>query len=104
MKLIMGSPAWIIRLRLFGMPTSWLTVVAMSSMRACRPSVMRDRYLARSSTEVCDQVAKAALAALTALSTSSGVPSGTVAMTSSVVEFVTSRVPDPVEGTQAPSM
>jgi hypothetical protein len=32
------------------------------------------------------------------------VPSGMVPITSSVVELTTSRVPDPLEGTHAPSM
>ena len=48
-------------------------------------------------------VAPGALAALAARSTSSGVPSGMLPMTSSVVELVTSIVPVPVEGTHAPS-
>jgi len=43
------------------------------------------------------------LAAATALSTSSGVPSGMVPMTSSVVELVTGSVPVSALGTQAPS-
>ena len=46
----------------------------------------------------------AALAAATAASTSAGVPSGIVPMTSSVVELVTSSIPVPVLGTQAPLM
>ena len=104
LKVIRGRPAWTMRLRFFGMPTSWDTTVAISSMRACRPSVMRLRYLARSSTEVCDHGPNAALAALTAASTSSGVPSGMRPITSSVVELMTSMVPVPVDGTHAPSM
>jgi hypothetical protein len=43
-------------------------------------------------------------AAATALSTSSGVPSGMCPITCSVVEFTTSIVPLPVEGTHDPSM
>ena len=58
----------------------------------------------RSATGMADQAGKAALAAATARSTSSVVPSGTVPMTSSVVESITSMVPEPVDGTQAPSM
>ena len=58
----------------------------------------------RSSSGVADQAGKAALAAATARSTSSVVPSGTVPMTSSVVESMTSIDPEPVDGTQAPSM
>jgi hypothetical protein len=103
-KLAMGSPAWIIRLRLLGMPTSWLTAVAMSSIRIIRPSLMRVRNLARSSAVVCDQDSKARRAAATALSTSSLVPLGTVAMGSSVVELTTVSSPSPPAATQAPSM
>ncbi len=58
----------------------------------------------RSSTGRADHAGKAALAAATARSTSSVVPSGTVPMTSSVVESITSIEPEPVDGTQAPSM
>ncbi len=99
-----GRPAWTSRLRLLGIPTSWDTRVAISSIRAMRPSVMRVRYLPRSSTEVVDQESNAFRAAATALSTSSAVPAGTFPITSSVVELTTSIVPLPVEGTQAPSM
>ena len=65
---------------------------------------MRLSSLPRSSREVAAQAGKAAAAACAALSTSSGVPSGMVAKTSSVAESMTSRVPLPVEGTQAPLM
>ena len=65
---------------------------------------MRLSSLPRSSREVAAQAGNAAAAACTALSTSSAVPSGMVAKTSSVPESMTSRVPDPVEGTQAPLM
>ena len=103
-NVMVGRPAWMSIDRFSGMPTSWATTLAMSMVRAPRPSVMRCRYLPRSSTEVCDQLSKAALAAFTALSTSSGVPSGIVPMTSSVVALTTSMVPFPLEATQAPSM
>ena len=69
-----------------------------------RPSAMRVRYLARSSTDVCDHAGNAALAALTARSTSFASPAGIVAMTSSVVELMTSSVSLPEGSTQAPSM
>ena len=61
-------------------------------------------YLPRSSGSVRPQLSKAALAAATALSTSSAVPSGMRPMTCSVEALTTSMVPLPVEGTQAPSM
>ena len=87
-----------------GMPTSWLITCAISSVRAARASPIRVSSLARSSLEVAAQPGKAAAAASTALSTSSGVPSGMVAKTSSVAESMTSSVPVPVEGTHAPLM
>ena len=86
------------------MPTSCEMMAAISSVRAARASPMRVSSLARSSREVAAQPGKAAAAAWTALSTSSGVPSGMVAMTSSVAESMTSSVPVPVEATQAPLM
>ena len=101
---MVGRPAWIIVDRFMGMPTSCEMTWAISAMRAWRPSVIRCRYLPRSSTEVDDQPGSAALAAFAALSTSAGVPSGIVPMTSSVVELMTSMVPLPVDGTQLPSM
>jgi hypothetical protein len=51
---------------------------------------------------VVDQPGKAALAAATAASTSSAVPSGMVPITSSVVELVTGSVPLPVLATHVP--
>ena len=85
-----------------GMPTSWEITAAISSVLAASASPMRLSSLPRSSWEVAAQPGKAAAAAWTARSTSSGVPSGMVAKTSSVAESMTSRVPVPVEGTQAP--
>ena len=90
--------------RVMGMPTSCEMTCAISSVRAPSASPMRVRSLARSSREVAAQLGKAAAAAWTALSTSSAVPSGMVAKTSSVAESMTSSVPLPVDGTQAPLM
>ncbi len=90
--------------RVIGMPTSLEMIWAISSVLAARASPMRVSSLARSSREVVDHPGNAAAAAWTALSTSSGVPSGIVAMTSSVPELMTFRVPVPVEGTHAPLM
>ena len=101
---IAGRPAWIICENTIGMPTSPVTVSAISCMRALRPSCSRWRYLARSSTVVELQVSKARRAAWAARSTSSAVPSGMRPMTSSVVALSTSMVPDPVDGVHAPSM
>ena len=103
-KLAFGRPAWMIWASFTGMPTSWATTVAISSVRASRPSWMRVRYLARSSTLVWLQPSKALRAAATARSTSAAVPSGMVAITSSVAELTTSSVPEPADGTQVPSM
>ena len=99
-----GRPTWTEPDRVIGMPTSCEMMVATSSVRAARASPIRVSSLPRSSREVAAQPGKAAAAACTALSTSSGVPSGMVAMTSSVAELMTSSVPLPVEGTQAPLM
>ncbi len=99
-----GRPTWIMPDSERGMPSSCEMVLAISSVRAARASPMRMSVLARSSREVLDQAGKAAAAACTALSTSSGVPSGMVARTSSVVESMTSSVPVPVEATQLPLM
>ena len=65
---------------------------------------MREQNLARSSTDVLAQAGKACRAATTALATSSAVPSGTVPITSSVVELVTGSVPEPVLETHDPLM
>ena len=86
------------------MPSSCEMIDAISSVRAARASPIRIRALARSSWEVFDQAGKLAAAARTALSTSSGVPAGTVAMTSSLVGSTTSSVPPPLDVTQSPSM
>ncbi len=100
----MGRPTWTICDSHLAMPVSLEIVVASSSMRAPRASPMRDRYLARSSTGVCDQDSNAAFAALTARSTSAAVPAGIVAITSSVTESMTSMVSDESDGVNAPSM
>ena len=99
-----GSPAWIIIDKLSGIPTSWATSSAMSAMRAASASPIRVAYLALSLAETCDHSAKAALAAWTAASTSSADPSGTVPMTSSVVESITSIVSLLCGATHAPSI
>ena len=85
-KELIGRPACTIWLSHFGMPASRVTMVAISSMRAPRPSAMRVQNLARSSGEVCDQPSNAARAALAALSTSSAVPSGMRPMTEPSLE------------------
>ena len=98
-----GRPTWTEPDRVMGMPTSWLITSASSSVRAASASPMRLSSLPRSSREVAAQAGRPRPRP-TARSTSSGVPSGMVANTSSVAESITSRVPVPVEGTQAPSM
>ena len=72
-----------------GIPISPVMTVAIFSALAFNPSAMRCRQAARSSGGVCDQTGNAALAALTARSTSSLVPRGTLPMTSSVVALMT---------------
>ena len=73
-------------------------------MRAARAPATAVRSPVRSASGRDDHSGKAARAAATARSTSSTVPSGTVPMTSSVVESITSMEPEPVDGTQVPSM
>ena len=70
----------------FGMPASRVTTVAISSMRAPRPSAMREQNLARSSGCARAQSANAALAALAALSTSERAPFGIDPITSPLLE------------------
>src|SRR4051794_27547694 len=100
---LMGRPACTIWLSHLGMPASRVTMVAISSMRAARPSPMRVQNLPRSSGDVCDHVSNAARAAFAALSTSSAVPSGIVPMTEPSVESNTSIVPLPVDEIHDPS-
>ena len=83
---LIGRPACTIELSHLGMPASRVITVAISSMRAARPSPMRVSTLARSSGVVVDQPGKAALAAATAASTSAALPSGIEPMTSPLVE------------------
>ncbi len=99
-----GSPTWTSWDRTWGMPTSWVMRSARLSMRAPRASLTLVMRAVRSSIGVADQAGKAALAAATAASMSSAVPSGTVPITASVVESITSMVPVPWEATQAPPM
>ena len=86
------------------MPTSWLITSPSSAARACSPSVIFWRNSPRSFAGVAAHAGKARAAAWTALSTSSAVPAGIVAKTSSVAESKTSSVSVPVGATQAPSM
>ncbi len=86
------------------MPTSPVMVSAISWLRAPSSSASACSTFWRSAGAVWPHVSKAVLAAATALSTSSGVPSGMWPMTCSVEALMTSMVPLPVDGTQAPSM
>ncbi len=65
---------------------------------------MREQYLARSSGDFAAHSGNAARAAWAALSRSSAVPLGMVAMTEPSVESNTSMVSLPVDDTHAPSM
>ena len=87
-----------------GMPTSREMTSAISGLRSARPSAMAAMNFERSSRSVKPQVWKASLAAWTARSTSSAVPSGMWPITSSVLASMTSIVPEPVDGTHAPLM
>ncbi len=99
-----GSPTCTNWDRVSGIPTSWAIRSATASIRSPRTVLTLVSRSVRSVTGVADQDGKAAAAAATARSMSSVVPSGTVPMTSSVAESITSRVPEPVEGTHAPPM
>ncbi len=99
-----GSPTCTNWERTSGIPTSWVMRSARDSVRSPSKALTLVKSAVRSSTGVADQDGKAAAAALTARSMSSVVPSGTVPITSSVVESMTSRVPDPLEDTHAPPM
>ena len=102
-KELMGRPAWTIWLSHFGMPASRVTTVAISSMRAARPSPICVQTLPRSSGDLAAQPSNAARAALAALSRSSAVPEGIEPMTEPSVESNTSMVSVPVDGIHAPS-
>ncbi len=100
----MGSPTWTSWDSTWGIPTSWVIRSARLSMRAPRASLTLVMRAVRSSTGVADQAGKAARAAATAASMSAAVPSGTVPITASVVESITSMVDRPNGSTQAPPM
>ena len=86
------------------MPTSLAMTSAISSVRAARPATILLRYSARASFGRVLQAGNAAFAAATAASTSDVAPSGMVAITSSVAESWTLRVPVPAEATHWPLM
>ncbi len=101
---IPGSPACAICEMKNGVPTSAVTVFAISSVWAWSASASRWMNFARSSTGVADHAGSAALAAAAAFVASSALPAATRPMTSSVVALITSMVPVPVEATHCPSM
>ena len=76
MNVVIGRPTRMIWDRRTGMPISSVMSLASGSIRACRPSAMRWRYLERSSTEVSAHPGNASFAAATALSTSAALPCG----------------------------
>ena len=102
-KELIGSPAWITRESFNGMPTSAVTVPAISSARASSPSAIARSSRWRSDTAVADQPSKAARAAATARRASSAVPAGIVPSSSPVPASTTSSVPLPSGVAQAPS-
>ena len=102
LNVIVGRPAWIIRDRPIGIPSSAATVAAISSARAASPSPIAASSSTRSPTGVCDQPSNASRAAPTARSTSSAVPWGMRPITSSVLALTTSSVSEPDGATHAP--
>ncbi len=99
-----GSPAWIMRDSVSGMPSSVAIRTPSSSPRSASFAPIAPPAARARSGEVCDQESKAARAARTARSASSGVPSGTRPITSSVVGLITSIVPEPAGSTHSPPM
>ena len=87
---------------LSGMPTSPVTVSAISSARPTMPSWTLVRSFARCSLEVALQLGKAARAASTAASASSAVAAGTHPITSSLAALKTSIVSVPPAATHWP--
>ena len=86
----------------FAIPVSREMADEISSMRATSASPIAFRYLARSAFGKLLHERKAALAAAAAFVTSDAVPSGMVAMTSSLVESKTEIVFLPSEATHWP--
>ena len=84
------------------MPTSAVTVAAISSARASSPSAIVRSSRWRSATGVAAQPSNAARAASTARRASAGAPAGIVASTCSVAASTTSSVPSPSGCTHAP--
>ena len=87
---------------ILAIPVSREIAEEISSMRATSASPIAFRYLARSAFGNELQERNAALAAAAALVTSAAVPSGIVAMTSSLVESKTEIVFEPSEATHWP--
>ncbi len=105
-KVTDGSPAWIMRESVIGMPSSLaIRARASSSPRSASFAPIAALLAARARTARSrDQSSKAARAARTARSASSAVPSGTRPITSSVVGLITSIVPSPAGSTHSPPM
>ena len=87
-----------------GIPISRLMSAAISSWRLYSAAPIAAQASARSWTGTWLHTSNAARAAATARSTSSGVPSGTLPMTSSVVGSMTSMVPAPAGLVHSPPM
>ena len=86
------------------MPTSRVTVVAISSAQSASPSASARSASARALTGVADHAGKAAQAASTARSASAVVPFGTMPITSPVAGLITSRVSPLSLGSHCPLM
>ena len=103
-KSMAGRPAWIVRASVSGMPTSAEISAAISSPRSASAALIAVQASTRDSTGTWRQASKPARAASTARSMSSGVPSGIVPITCSVVESMTSIVSLPDGSTHSPPM
>jgi hypothetical protein len=103
-KSMAGRPAWIVRARASGMPTSAEIRAAISSPRSASAALIAVQASTRCSTGTSRHASKPARAAATALSMSSDVPSGIRPITCSVVESITSMVSEPDGSTHSPPM
>ena len=100
----MPAGTWAALASHIGAPISSEMATASSGIRFWIPAVILSSRSARYSTEVCEKLAKARLAAATALSASAFEPSEMTAKFSSVAGFSTSRRRGTTGSTQAPSI
>ena len=99
-----GVPTMAIFEYSIGVPTSFVMSSASSAVRFLKDSEREFNTLILSSIGELDHPPKASLAANTALSASSKVPSGTLPITSPVAGFSTDIRPSPLDSVHEPPM